>query len=127
MDRGFRSFGQGLGLVTLAALLLTETGHAARAETAQAEPPGEQSIHFDANARAGKKDLLATLHGEGNFETLIKAVNTAGMAPQLQGHGPLTLLAPAHYLATPGLWAGLVVGAAFIAGAIWLRRSREAI
>ena len=40
---------------------------------------------------------------------------------------PLTLLAPAHYLSTPGLWAGLVVGAAFIAGAIWLRRSREAI
>lgn len=94
MDRGFRSFGQALGLVTFAALLLTETGHAARAETAQAEPPGEQSIHFDAKARAGKKDLLATLHSEGNFETLIKAVNAAGMAPQLQGHGPLTLLAP---------------------------------
>jgi len=40
---------------------------------------------------------------------------------------PLALLAPAHYLATPGLWAGLVVGAGLIAGAIWLRRSREAI
>lgn len=50
----------------------------------------------------------------------------------LKDHGkdigdPLTLLAPAHYLATPGLWAGLVVGVGFIAAAIWLRRSREAI
>jgi ABC-2 type transport system permease protein len=40
---------------------------------------------------------------------------------------PLTIITPAHYLATPGLWAGLVVGAGFIAAAVWLRRSREAI
>jgi len=40
---------------------------------------------------------------------------------------PLSLLAPAHYLATPGLWAGIVVSAGLLAGAIWLRRSREAI
>ena len=39
----------------------------------------------------------------------------------------LSLLAPAHYLATPGLWAGIVVSAGLLAGAIWLRRSREAI
>ncbi|MBV9044787.1 MAG: ABC transporter permease [Alphaproteobacteria bacterium] len=32
-----------------------------------------------------------------------------------------------HFLATPGLWAGLIVAAAMIAGAIWLRRTGEAL
>jgi ABC-2 type transport system permease protein len=40
---------------------------------------------------------------------------------------PLTMLTPAQYLSTPGLWIGIAVAAAFLAGAIWLRRSREAI
>ena len=40
---------------------------------------------------------------------------------------PLSVLTPVHFLSAPGLWAGLAVGAALIAGAIWLRRSREAI
>ncbi|HTT98188.1 MAG TPA: hypothetical protein VMF58_09075 [Rhizomicrobium sp.] len=40
---------------------------------------------------------------------------------------PLGMLTPAQYLTTPGLWAGLVIGAGFLMAAIWLRRSREAI
>jgi len=40
---------------------------------------------------------------------------------------PLAMLTPAHFLSTPGLWIGIVVAIGFLAGAIWLRRSREAI
>jgi ABC-2 type transport system permease protein len=39
----------------------------------------------------------------------------------------LALLTPGHFLASPGLWAGLVVAAALLAGATWLRRNREPI
>jgi ABC-2 type transport system permease protein len=38
---------------------------------------------------------------------------------------PLTLMAPGHYLATPGLWLGLLAAAAFIAAAIYFRRMRD--
>ena len=31
------------------------------------------------------------------------------------------------FLSTPGLWAGLVVAAALLAAAVWMRRTREAI
>lgn len=34
---------------------------------------------------------------------------------------------PGPFLVSPGLWIGLVVGAAFLAGAVWLRRRREPI
>ncbi len=40
---------------------------------------------------------------------------------------PLAFLTPVHFLSTPGLWAGLVVAAGLLAGAIWLRRNREPI
>ena len=33
----------------------------------------------------------------------------------------------AGFLSTPGLWAGLIVAAAFLAVAVWVRRTREAI
>ena len=58
------------------------------------EPPGEISIHFDPKARVGKKDMLATLHDEGHFETLLKAVKVAGLEPYLKGKGPLTMFVP---------------------------------
>jgi hypothetical protein len=32
---------------------------------------------------------------------------------------------PANFLASPALWIGLVVAAAFIAAAVWMRRYRE--
>lgn len=34
-------------------------------------------------------------------------------------------LTPGRFLASPALWAGLAVGAAFFAGAVWLRRWRD--
>jgi ABC-2 type transport system permease protein len=40
---------------------------------------------------------------------------------------PFMLMTPARFAGTPGLWIGLVVGVAFLAGAIWLRRNREPI
>ena len=40
---------------------------------------------------------------------------------------PLAMLTPAHFFSSPGLWAGLVVAAALLAGATWLRRNREPI
>jgi ABC-2 type transport system permease protein len=36
-------------------------------------------------------------------------------------------LDPMHFLSSPGLWLGLIVAAAFLAGAVWLRRTREAL
>jgi len=38
---------------------------------------------------------------------------------------PIALLAPAKFLSAPGLWLGLLVSVAFLAGAVWLRRDRE--
>ena len=40
---------------------------------------------------------------------------------------PVTQLAPGRFLASPGLWIGLVLAAAFLAAAIRLRRYREPI
>jgi len=40
---------------------------------------------------------------------------------------PLAMLTPAHFFSSPGLWAGLVVAAVLLAGAVWLRRNREPI
>jgi ABC-2 type transport system permease protein len=40
---------------------------------------------------------------------------------------PLSALAPGKFLSTPGLWVGLLVAAAFLAGAIQLRRYRQPI
>ena len=36
-------------------------------------------------------------------------------------------LTPLRFLATPGLWVGLIFAAIFIAGAVRLRRNREPI
>lgn len=38
---------------------------------------------------------------------------------------PLSLMAPGHFLSTPGMWLGLLAAAAFIAAAIYFRRMRE--
>lgn len=40
---------------------------------------------------------------------------------------PLSALTPGKYLASPGLWIGLVVAAAFLAAAVQLRRYRQPI
>jgi ABC-2 type transport system permease protein len=41
--------------------------------------------------------------------------------------GPLSQLDPVRFLSSPGLWAGLVAAAAFLAAAVWQRRRREPI
>ncbi|MFL5236427.1 MAG: ABC transporter permease [Rhizomicrobium sp.] len=38
---------------------------------------------------------------------------------------PLSLLAPAHFFSTPGLWLGLIAAAIFIGAAVWFRRMRD--
>jgi ABC-2 type transport system permease protein len=45
-----------------------------------------------------------------------------GKAPQVD---QLSAMAPEQLLSSPGLWLGLVVAAAFLAAAVWLRRWRE--
>jgi ABC-2 type transport system permease protein len=40
---------------------------------------------------------------------------------------PLAMLNPAHFLASPGLWGGFVVAAAFLFAAVRLRRYRGPI
>jgi ABC-2 type transport system permease protein len=45
--------------------------------------------------------------------------------PMMHTVDPLALLAPMKFLSSPGLWLGLLFAAAFIAGAVWLRRGRE--
>lgn len=61
---------------------------------AQAEPVSEQSSHFDAKARAGKKDIVEVLRGQGHFATLLKAFAETGLLQSLKLRGPLTLFAP---------------------------------
>jgi hypothetical protein len=39
----------------------------------------------------------------------------------------LTLVDVGRFFIDPGLWTGFVAAAAFLALAVWLRRSREAI
>jgi ABC-2 type transport system permease protein len=40
---------------------------------------------------------------------------------------PMTHIAPAHFLSSPGLWIGLALAAVFLAAAVRLRRYREPI
>lgn len=70
-------------------VLAPVTGHAA-----DPFPPGEASEHFDAQARAGKKDLMAMLQADSRFQVLARALNVAGMSSMLRARGPLTLFVP---------------------------------
>ena len=45
-------------------------------------------------APAGTPDLLTALNAAGTFKTLTAAISKAGLAPSLQGAGPLTFFAP---------------------------------
>src|SRR5271157_2271647 len=49
-----------------------------------------------------------------------EAVTVPGGSPM----DPMTHLTPGHFLASPGLWIGLAMAAAFLAGAVRLRRSQ---
>ena len=52
----------------------------------------------------------------------------ASIAPNVDlefSDGVLALADPGRFLASPGLWGGLVVAALLIAAAVWVRRYRE--
>ena len=50
-----------------------------------------------------------------------------GHAPGLGPAGDLPAIDVLQFLTTPGLWGGLIVAAAFLAGAVWMRRTRETL
>jgi ABC-2 type transport system permease protein len=59
-----------------------------------------------------------------------RQIEQSGFAVQIgeAGRGPpsvLNMMNPSGLLADPGLWGGLVVGALFVAAAIWARRYRD--
>lgn len=66
----------------------------------------------------------------GLFEAAIEGVQGRGMAIVIDADrfdvptSLLELAAPGRFFASPGLWIGLVVAAAFVAVAIWARRYR---
>jgi uncharacterized surface protein with fasciclin (FAS1) repeats len=45
-------------------------------------------------AYAANKDIVDTASAAGNFTTLIKCLQTAGLDKTLKGHGPFTVFAP---------------------------------
>lgn len=47
-----------------------------------------------APASAGKKDIVDTAVGAGQFKTLVAAVKAAGLVDTLKGKGPFTVFAP---------------------------------
>jgi ABC-2 type transport system permease protein len=72
-------------------------------------------------------DQLATRLG-GSYSAAFVTSTPAEL--KARGGMPLLGLAqidPGKFLSDPGLWVGLVVGAAFIAAAVWFRRRREPI
>lgn len=45
-------------------------------------------------AAMAQRDIVDTAVGAGQFNTLVKAINAAGLAPTLKGPGPFTVFAP---------------------------------
>jgi len=65
-----------------------------------------------------------------HFASMLKYRLMPATAFAFKAHGEvdsLTQLTSGRFLSTPGLWIGLVLGAAFIAAAVRLRRNREPI
>jgi ABC-2 type transport system permease protein len=72
---------------------------------------------------------LGTGHAAGVVMNRLGGFSAAlgGGAPQDGPIDPLSRLTPLSFIASPGLWGGLVVAALFLAAAVWLRRRREPI
>ena len=62
----------------------------------------------------------------GDTEAFAARPRMSGGRPHLPTFD-LEQIDPGRFLSNPGLWIGLVVAAAFIAGAVWLRRRRDPI
>ena len=56
-----------------------------------------------------------------------RLIGTLSVAFDFGAHGVAPVVRPLHFLATPGLWGGLLVAAALLVLAIRLRRNREPI
>jgi len=67
------SFLRSIALATMLALVLAPAAHA---------------------GSMAKKDIVETAKGAGNFATLVKALDQAGLVTTLQGEGPFTVFAP---------------------------------
>jgi ABC-2 type transport system permease protein len=67
--------------------------------------------------------LKVLAHRFNSFEPSMDYV-TGGDAPMIT---PLSWLAPGKFVASPGLWIGLAIAAAFLAAAVQLRRYRQPI
>jgi ABC-2 type transport system permease protein len=67
--------------------------------------------------------ILTRLAGtyEEAFAVNKGAVQTSNGIPTLG----LEQIDPGKFLATPGLWIGLILAAAFVVATVWLRRNRE--
>ena len=66
----------------------------------------------------------------GYFEEAFTSIQMPMMNVKGHGHaafGRLPEMDPVRFFTSPGLWLGLVVAAALLAGAVWLRRTREPI
>jgi ABC-2 type transport system permease protein len=55
------------------------------------------------------------------------APTVTSTSPHMFPTDPMTHIAPAHFLSSPGLWIGLAVAAVFLAAAVRLRRYREPV
>jgi ABC-2 type transport system permease protein len=81
---------------------------------------------FDvAFSKPGHLPLRAVMQSHGVQNHVVHGPNHMQM-PSIPTVG-LEQLDPVHFLSSPGLWLGLIAAAAFLAGAVWLRRTREAI
>lgn len=52
------------------------------------------AVNLGAGAQDGKKDIVDTAVAAGNFKTLAKALQAAGLVDTLKGKGPFTVFAP---------------------------------
>jgi ABC-2 type transport system permease protein len=55
------------------------------------------------------------------------APDVASTSPDMFPTDPMTHVAAAHFLSSPGLWIGLAVAAVFLSAAVRQRRYREPI
>jgi ABC-2 type transport system permease protein len=63
----------------------------------------------------------------GGFDQAFTAREAGGFGGGTPPQVGLAQLDPLKFVSSPGLWIGLAVAAAFLAGAVWLRRNREPI
>ncbi len=71
--------------------------------------------------------LLGDRLSGGYGHAFVTHAHVAGKGPPKVPLVGLSQLDPGKFVASPGLWVGLVIAAACIAGAVWLRRRREPI